>query len=61
MKWKDPKELDLVKHDREMLQEILDNRLITFSWVEDEIIWCGDKSGKYLVKVGYKLWEQHRQ
>lgn len=40
-----------------MLRKILDSREVSCSREEDEIVWCGAKSGSYSVKVGLSLLE----
>ncbi|XP_059064784.1 uncharacterized protein LOC131856859 [Cryptomeria japonica] len=57
MTWKDPSDLDLEEVDQRTLRNILASREVMSSREEDEIIWCGAKSGIYSVKLGYALLE----
>ncbi|XP_059076545.1 uncharacterized protein LOC131875863 [Cryptomeria japonica] len=58
MTWKDPSDLDLGEDDQRMLRNILASREVTGSREQDEITWCGVKSGIYSFKLGYTLLEE---
>ncbi|XP_057836467.1 uncharacterized protein LOC131046699 [Cryptomeria japonica] len=54
---KDPRELNLGEADEQLLRKIMENREFSCLREEDEIVWCGGKSGSYFVKVGFSLLE----
>ncbi|XP_059071301.1 uncharacterized protein LOC131865388 [Cryptomeria japonica] len=56
--WKDPQVLNLGEDWERYLSKISGNREVLFLKEEDEIIWCGSKSGCYSVKVGITLLER---
>lgn len=55
--WKDHRELDLGVEEERYLRKILENQEVSFSREEDELVWCGAKSGSYSMKVGVSLLE----
>lgn len=57
MNWKDPSNLNLEEVDQRLMRNILASREVMSYREEDEIIWCGAKSGIYFVKLGYTLLE----
>ncbi|XP_057815844.1 uncharacterized protein LOC131029396 [Cryptomeria japonica] len=57
LNWKDPRDLNLGEVDERLLRNVLNNRDVLSSRDEDEIVWCGAKSGSYSVKLGYTLLE----
>lgn len=48
--WRDPKDLNLPPGLEKRMREMLERRTIKLSNVEDKLIWCGAKRGKYSVK-----------
>lgn len=57
-KWKDPGELNMPREMENRFRNFLNSRIVKLSEEEDSIIWCGSKSGKYAIKIGYKLLDQ---
>ncbi|XP_057857115.1 uncharacterized protein LOC131066376 [Cryptomeria japonica] len=57
MTWKDPSDLDLEEVEQRTLRNVLASREVMSSREQDEIIWCGTKSGIYSLKLGYALLE----
>ncbi|XP_059070572.1 uncharacterized protein LOC131860208 [Cryptomeria japonica] len=55
--WKDPRDLNLGGVEERYLSKLLGNHEVSFSREEDEIVWCGSKSGCHFVKVGISLLE----
>lgn len=59
-KWKDPRELRLPGDAEIKFREMLQPRTIKLIGEEDQIVWCGAKSGNYAVKFGYKFLDQEQ-
>lgn len=55
VKWKNLMHLQLEQNKLEAISEELNNQVVCVSKEEDNILWCGAKSGEYTAKLGYQI------